>query len=85
MWNRGTKRNVEPAALVDMNFKRKLRTVGDEVITKKVQAVPSILGNDSDIKRFFEDSPFSLIAELHHGYRVRIAASRRNEVFRAYS
>ncbi|KAH9380558.1 hypothetical protein HPB48_017332 [Haemaphysalis longicornis] len=63
-WNHGTKRNVEPAALVDINFRRKQRTVDDEVITKKVQAVPNILGNDGDIKRFFEDSSFSEIATV---------------------
>lgn len=62
-WNRGTKRNLEPAALVDINFKMKKRTVDTESATRTLPSIPW-LRSDAEFIQFYKDSPFQELVNI---------------------
>lgn len=62
-WDRGTKRNVEPAAIKDINFRLAERTIDSDAPRRPLPALPRLCGNDEEIKEFYENCPFQEIVQ----------------------
>lgn len=60
-WNRGTKRDLEPAALTDINLKVQLRTIDNDTTKKAIPFLPQLLGDDADVDNFYRNCPFKEI------------------------
>lgn len=60
-WNKGTKRNLEPAALEDINFKMAEGTIDEDAPRKMLHSLPRFCGNDEELTEFYKDCPFQEI------------------------
>ncbi|XP_077553851.1 uncharacterized protein LOC144168763 isoform X2 [Haemaphysalis longicornis] len=60
-WNKGTKRNMEPTALEDINFKVAERTIDEDAPRKTLPSLPRLCGNDEELAEFYKNCPFQEI------------------------